>query len=341
MEDKKMFGEYVLRRRKEIGLTQKEFASKLFVTESAVSKWERGLSYPDITLIRDICEILQISEHELLTGSEDVKARHSEKLAVKYTRMIMTYRNVLSVVYGLSLIICFVCNIAIQQKLSWFFIVLTSEMIAISLTLLPIYVSRRKGLITLGAFVGSVSLLLLTCNIYAGGNWFLLAFTAVIFGMSLLFLPFILSDIILPEPYNNHKALIYFTVESLLLFLLLIVCNLYTGGDWFTKIALPITLFSLSVPWGIMLIIRYLKVNGYFKAAACFALGIAFEYLNQGVFGLILKDGKDFGLQFNLLYWNQHTVNGNISIIILMILFILTLLFCCMGILAQLKPEKN
>lgn len=42
MEDKKSFGEYVSRRRKEIGLTQKEFAEKIFVTESAVSKWERG-----------------------------------------------------------------------------------------------------------------------------------------------------------------------------------------------------------------------------------------------------------------------------------------------------------
>ena len=53
-------------------MTQREFADKLFVTGSAVSKWERGMSYPDITLLRDICEILGVSEHELLTASEDV-----------------------------------------------------------------------------------------------------------------------------------------------------------------------------------------------------------------------------------------------------------------------------
>ena len=63
MENKKTFGEYICRRRKELGLTQKEFAQRLFVTESAVSKWERGLSYPDVTLLRDICAILEISEH--------------------------------------------------------------------------------------------------------------------------------------------------------------------------------------------------------------------------------------------------------------------------------------
>ena len=45
MEDKKTFGAYVLRRRKELGLTQRAFAEKLFVTESAVSKWERGVAF--------------------------------------------------------------------------------------------------------------------------------------------------------------------------------------------------------------------------------------------------------------------------------------------------------
>ena len=44
MESKKTFGEYIRERRKVQGLTQKEFAEQLYVTESAVSKWERGLS---------------------------------------------------------------------------------------------------------------------------------------------------------------------------------------------------------------------------------------------------------------------------------------------------------
>ena len=39
------------------------------------------MSYPDITLIRDICAILGVSEHELLTAGVDVEARSAEKLA--------------------------------------------------------------------------------------------------------------------------------------------------------------------------------------------------------------------------------------------------------------------
>lgn len=42
MENKQSFGAYIQKRRKELGMTQKEFAEQLFVTDSAVSKWERG-----------------------------------------------------------------------------------------------------------------------------------------------------------------------------------------------------------------------------------------------------------------------------------------------------------
>ena len=96
MENKKTFGAYICRRRKELGLTQREFADRLFVTESAVSKWERGMSYPDITLIRDICAILQVSEHELLTASEDVEARTDETLAKKYLSLLRRLRSTAS-----------------------------------------------------------------------------------------------------------------------------------------------------------------------------------------------------------------------------------------------------
>lgn len=50
-------------------MTQKELAEKLFLSESAISKWEKGKSYPDITMIPDICSVLGISEHELISGA--------------------------------------------------------------------------------------------------------------------------------------------------------------------------------------------------------------------------------------------------------------------------------
>lgn len=42
MEDKRTLGEYIAQRRRALGMTQRQFAEKLYVTDSAVSKWERG-----------------------------------------------------------------------------------------------------------------------------------------------------------------------------------------------------------------------------------------------------------------------------------------------------------
>lgn len=51
MKDKKIFGLFLKEKRIEKGLSQKELSSLLYVTDGAISKWERGISYPDITLI--------------------------------------------------------------------------------------------------------------------------------------------------------------------------------------------------------------------------------------------------------------------------------------------------
>jgi len=54
--------------RKEKGLTQKELADKLGITDRAISKWERGLGCPDISLLDDLSKILDISVLEILKG---------------------------------------------------------------------------------------------------------------------------------------------------------------------------------------------------------------------------------------------------------------------------------
>lgn len=64
MDEKKPFGDYIRKKRLEAGLTQKELAGRLYVTESGVSKWERNLSYPDVSLVTAICRELHISESE-------------------------------------------------------------------------------------------------------------------------------------------------------------------------------------------------------------------------------------------------------------------------------------
>ncbi len=250
MENKKSFGGYICQRRKELGLTQKEFAAQLFVTDSAVSKWERGLAYPDITLLQSICQVLEISEKELLSSSEDVEGRRSEQLAKKYLRMARNYRLIQYLIYGLTLLGCLIGNLAAQHTLSWFWIVLGGVGMGASLTLVPALTPEgRKGLYSLGAFTGSLIVLLLACCVYTGGDWFFVAAASVLFGMGLLFLPWVLRRVPLPERLAGQTPALYIGIETLLMLLLLGVSCLYTSGDWFFVAAASV-LFGVGLVLG-------------------------------------------------------------------------------------------
>ena len=66
MRNKIRIGECILNYRKQHGLTQSEFGELLGVSAQAVSKWERGLCYPDIFLLPDISDLIGVSVDELL-----------------------------------------------------------------------------------------------------------------------------------------------------------------------------------------------------------------------------------------------------------------------------------
>ena len=68
--DKERTGQLITELRKEKGLTQKQLADALNVTDKAVSKWERGLSFPDISMLEPIAETLDISIMEILAGEK-------------------------------------------------------------------------------------------------------------------------------------------------------------------------------------------------------------------------------------------------------------------------------
>ena len=75
--DQKKIGSFVTALRKEKGLTQKELAERLFISDKTVSKWETGKGIPDVSLIIPLCELLGITANELLSGErlEDTRYR--------------------------------------------------------------------------------------------------------------------------------------------------------------------------------------------------------------------------------------------------------------------------
>lgn len=65
-------GEFISELRKSKGMTQRDLAERLGVTDKAVSKWERGQSCPDISLIIPLSDLLGVTANELLRGESDI-----------------------------------------------------------------------------------------------------------------------------------------------------------------------------------------------------------------------------------------------------------------------------
>lgn len=104
----------------EAGLTQRELAQALYVTESSVSKWERGLSYPDVSLVPAICRLLHISEHEFFTACDDDEASAQARAAAVWNGVVRGTRIFFAAAYLTALIPCFICNLVFERRLSWF-----------------------------------------------------------------------------------------------------------------------------------------------------------------------------------------------------------------------------
>ena len=98
--DQEKIGKFIASSRKEKKLTQEELAEKLNITKNAVSKWERGLSLMDMSLLKPLSEILGVSVNEILSGekidNEDIEKKSEENI-IKLTELI----NLKSMKYGI------------------------------------------------------------------------------------------------------------------------------------------------------------------------------------------------------------------------------------------------
>lgn len=73
-------GKYIAEKRKKIGITQRQLAEQLNMSDKSVSKWERGVCLPDVSVYIELCQILGISINEFLAG-EDIAQENIEKMS--------------------------------------------------------------------------------------------------------------------------------------------------------------------------------------------------------------------------------------------------------------------
>ncbi len=101
-------GKFIAKQRKLKNLTQEALAEKLGITKNAVSKWERGLCLMDMSLLKPLSEILEVSVNDILSGeiieSTDIEKKSEENI-IKLTELV----NLKSMKYGIIGMALFSC----------------------------------------------------------------------------------------------------------------------------------------------------------------------------------------------------------------------------------------
>ena len=81
-------GKFIAQNRKAKHITQSELAEKLGVTDRAISNWENGKNMPDLSLFKPLCDILDISINELISGEKISTKQYNEKLEENFINTI-------------------------------------------------------------------------------------------------------------------------------------------------------------------------------------------------------------------------------------------------------------
>ena len=117
-------GQYISGKRKEAGLTQRQLAEQLNMSDKSVSKWERGVCLPNVSVYKELCDILGISINEFLAGEdiseENIVQKSEDTLMQVATDGDHRVRLMKRIIAGLS-VIAFVTALALGHTLYRYF----------------------------------------------------------------------------------------------------------------------------------------------------------------------------------------------------------------------------
>ncbi len=263
---------------------------------------------------------------------------------IEYQKKGFKKRSVIagSIISGILLvpvIVCLIVNIAAGHALDWFFIVLTSLMLVGTVTVVPVLAPDNKFLWMIGSFTVCLELLLGVCCLYSGGRWFFVAGSAVLFGLSVAFLPAVTRKKPVRERLGGKRVLFIMTVNSILLILMLAAIGIHSGkaGYWRTMIA--DTACPLVYIWGLVLTIKYAKPNALAKTGSAFIwTGITVYFWDTLM--KIISGGKLSFHQFSFLVWNYDTIYSNIVVLIAATLAAIGVIMMIAGIIYRKRGKK-
>ena len=192
--------------------------------------------------------------------------------------------SIIGGIFALPILICLIVNLASGHGLTWFFIVLAAMLIPTSLFVVPLMATKNRMFLTMTSFTGSIIILLAVCSIYNRGSWFFVAASAVLFGLTICFAPFIACRRPVNAYLKDRKGLAVMTAYTTTFFLMMICI----GFSFKTREPFVISIPLVLMAWVTFLIIRYLPANGLVKAGVCIAALSAFSYFGSKVIAAMM-----------------------------------------------------
>ncbi len=160
-------GKYISKLRKEKGLTQQELAEKLGVSDRTVGNWENGRNMPDLSLFNPLCEILDITINDLMSGEKVEKEKYQHELEKNIINTI-DYSNkkrkdvllmIILLIVGVFLVIFAHLNFLLPARLNKYVFIIGIILQLVTLWNLLIAKTKTKVIIsvviTIALFLGS------------------------------------------------------------------------------------------------------------------------------------------------------------------------------------------
>lgn len=189
----------------------------------------------------------KLRTHEIETDLREEKEQVIEYQAKRFRRRSTTVGSVVSGVFMVPVLVCLIVNLASGSPLGWFFIVLGGLAVAASLIIVPLMMPENKLFWTFCAFTLSLLLLLAITCFYSHGNWFFTAASAVLFGLSAAFLPFVVRAKPVREMIGDFsRPLLVLAVDVILFANMMNMITLHTKSIFTT---IPILLGCAAGGW--------------------------------------------------------------------------------------------
>lgn len=339
MQEKASFGKYIREKRIEKGLSQQQLAEMLYVSESAVSKWERGANYPDITMISDLCKALEINEHELVTASTDTEYRKLQKDAKKFNNLSKASYWTVLICYAVALLACFICNIAVNHTLDWFFVVLSSLICAFSFfpTFSRFFAKHKLEIFLLTTFV-SIGLVLFTCGIFVGdATWVPVSIVGTLMLYFSIFAPILFVRLKLSKTISRFGFLFY--VLGMLALTVAVLATTQLVASFSFIQALMITAYCF-VPFILSGLVFALNIDTFIKVSICILLTAIAGYGCNKFLSIVFKSNDYSQYTVDFSNWNE-CVSGNVNFIIFGSFFIIAVVFAVIGIIRSVRKSSK